>query len=410
MARFRSEGAPGNPRLPAGLMVILLASACSAGHANLEGSAPPSPQSRDLTVERGRFDDRFLLTGQLVAVNADYLIVPRIPSWQTTIRWLEAEGAVVKAGQRTVEFDTASFAQDLGEKRSAWEQAQSDLEQSDADRASQRAEKEWAVAQKTVAVEKAKIAAATPAEFVRGKDYQDNQLALTRAMTELDKAREDLSAFEESSAETVLQKTIAVEKSRRELDASGQAIDGMVLKAPRDGIFVVADHPWQGRKIQVGDSVWVGLPVASLPDLSAMQVEAKLSDVDDGRIVVGLPVACILDAYPERTYTGRIAEITPVAQEAAGRSLRRAYNVRVLLDTADTERMRPGMSVKVEVHPKPRDGVLLAPRAGLDLEGKQPRARLASGEVVDVTIGDCNFDRCIVLGGVAEGAKLKAGE
>ena len=409
MPRFLSPGAPGNPLAPVGFLLLLMATACPTGHANLAGAGPSAPDPGDLTVHRGRFEDRFLLTGQLIAVNADNLVVPRIPNWQTTIRWLEAEGAVVKTGARVVEFDTASFAQDLGEKRLAWDQAQSDLDQSEADRVGQRAEREWDVAQKTIAVEKAKIAAATPPEFVRGKDYQDSQLALAQATTELDKAREDLSSFEESSAETVRQKRIAVEKARRELDASEQAMDGMILKAPRDGILVVADHPWQGRKIQVGDSVWVGLPVVSLPDLGAMEVEAKLSDVDDGRIAPGLPVVCVLDAYPERTYPGRIAEITPVAQEAAGRSLRRAYNVRVTLSTPDVERMRPGMSVKVEVRPVPCEDVLLAPRAGLDLAGKQPRARLASGETVDVTLGACARELCVIEGGIADGARLRAG-
>jgi len=409
MARFRSVRAQGNPLAVAGLALCALATACSVGHANLAGAEPPPHDPGDLTVHRGRFEDRFLLTGQLVAVNADNLVVPRIPSWQTTIRWLEAEGGVVKAGQKVVEFDTASFAQDFGEKSVAWEQAQSDLDQSEADRVGRRAEKEWEVAQKMIAVEKAKISAETPLEFVRGKDYQDSQLALARAKTELEKAREDLSAFEASSAEAVRQKTIAVEKSRRELDAADQAMSGMVLRAPRDGILVVAEHPWQGRKIEVGDSVWVGLPVVSLPDLSAMEVEAKLSDVDDGRIAPGLPVVCVLDAYPEREYAGRILEITPVAQEAAGRSLRRAYNVRVTLDAADAERMRPGMSVKVEVRKKPREDVLLAPRAGLDLAGKQPRARLASGETVDITVGACNRDLCVLEGGVADGARLRAG-
>jgi len=395
--------------IPLLVLLLLAAAGCSAGHADLAEPAPVRPKQGDLTVHRGSFEDRFLLTGQLIAVNADSLVVPRIPNWQTTIRWLEAEGSVVKAGARVVEFDTAAFAQDLGEKRLAWDQVQSDLEQSEADRVGQRAEREWEVAQRTIAVEKAKIAAATPQEFVRGKDYQDSQMALARATTELEKAQEALSSFEESSAETVRQKAIAVEKARRELDASEQAMDGMILRAPRDGILVVADHPWQGRKIQVGDSVWVGLPVVSLPDLGAMEVEAKLSDVDDGRIAPGLPAVCVLDAYPERTYPGRIAEITPVAQEAAGRSLRRAYNVRVTLAAPDVERMRPGMSVKVEVRPAPREDVLLAPRAGLDLAGKQPRARLASGETVDVTLGACSREQCVVEGGIADGARLRAG-
>lgn len=409
MARICPRGTRANPFAPVGAILLFMAAACSAGRADPPGIGPSRAEPGELAVHRGRFEDRFLLTGQLVAVNADNLVVPRIPSWQTTVRWLEDEGAVVKRGQRVVEFDTATFAQDLSEKRLASDQAQSDLDQSEADRAGQRAEKDFAVAQKSIAVEKAKIAAATPPEFVRGKEYQDNQIALSRAVTELEKAREDFSAFEASSAETVLQKKIALDKTRRELDAASEAMDGMVLTAPRDGILVVADHPWQGRKIQVGDSVWVGLPVVSLPDLGALQVEAKLSDVDDGRIAAGLPVSCVLDAYPDRTYTGRIAEITPVAQEAAGRSLRRAYNVRVTLDAADVERMRPGMSVKVEVRPQAREDALLAPRMGLDLAGPQPRARLASGQEVEVTLGSCNHDVCIVEGGLPDGARLRAG-
>jgi multidrug resistance efflux pump len=258
-----------------------------------------------------------------------------------------------------------------------------------------------------VAVDKAKIAAAIPAEFLRGKDYQENQMTLERANNDLEKAREDQRSRDTSTAETILQKRITLDKSRRELDAAALAMNGMILSAPREGILVVADHPWQGRKLQVGDSVWVGLPVVSLPDLSTLQVEAKLSDVDDGRIVPQLPVVCVLDAYPDRVFTGRVGDITPVAQEEQGRSLRRAFNVRIALDAPDAERMRPGMSVKVEVRRPSREDVLIAPRAGLDFSSAKPRARLASGKDVDVTLGGCNRESCVVESGLADGAKLR---
>lgn len=392
----------------AAALLCVAAAGCSAGHADPPAEARKTAVARDLAVHRGRFEDRFLISGQLVAIHADNLAVPRIPSWQTTIRWMEAEGTVVKAGQKLVEFDTSSFAQDYGEKVLARDQAESELEQAEADRAGAQADKEFQVAQKTIAVEKARIAAAIPADFIRGKEYQDHQMALKRAETDLEKAREDLAAQQTSSAETLLQKRIALDKARRELDAARLALDGMVLTAPRDGILVIADHPWQGRKLQTGDSVWVGLPVVSLPDLTAMRVDAKLSDVDDGRIAPGLPVACILDAYPDRTYTGRIAEITPVAQEEAGRSLRRAYNVHIELDKADSDRMRPGMSVKVEVRPPVREDVLIAPRSGLDFTGTAPRARLASGAAVEVKLGPCNADSCVIESGVEDGARLRS--
>ena len=398
----------GYQRTAAAAALLVAAAGCSAGRANAPDSGAARPRPGALKVHRGSFEDRFLLTGQLAAVHAENLAVPRIPSWQTTIRWIEEEGTLVRAGQRVVELDTSSFAQDYSEKVLGRDTAEADLEQAEADLAIQKGDKEFQLAQKKIAVDKAALNATIPAEFIRGKDYQENQMALRRAETDRDKAQEDLESLVLSSAETIRQKKIALDKAVRELQASRDAMEGMVLTAPRDGILVVGNDPRQGRKFQVGDSVWVGLPVASIPDLAVMRVEAKLSDVDDGRIVPGLTARCVMDAYPDRVYTGKVADITPVAQEEAGRSLRRAYNVRIELDASDAERMRPGMSVRVEVLAPPRADVLLAPRDGLDFDGPSPRARRATGDPVDVKLGPCNLDECVIESGIEDGAALRS--
>ena len=71
--------------------------------------------------------------------------------------------------------------------------------------------------------------------------------------------------------------------------------------------MVVRDHPWEGRRLQEGDGVWVGLPLAQLPELSSLRIEADLPDVDDGRIGAGMPATIILDAYPSLTFPARAA-------------------------------------------------------------------------------------------------------
>ena len=388
-------------------VLMAWAVACSSGGA----TSPPAPAvapGTDLVVRRGVFTGRFLLTGELEAVRSDKLIVPRIPNWQTTIRWMEAEGTLVKAGQRVVELDTSSFAADFKEKKLNVDVLEGELEQAAAERDANTNEKDFQVAQRRVAVDKAKVNAAIPAEFLRGQEWQENQMVQRRAETALEKAQEDLDSSVSAAEENVLQKRIELDKARRELEAARQAMEGMALTAPRDGILVVGDHPWEGRKLQIGDSVWVGLAVVSLPDLSEMRVAAKLSDVDDGRIVTGLPAVCTLDAFPEKTYAGRITLVMPVAQEQARRSLRRAYDVRVELETSDVDRMRPGMSVKVEVTPPPREGVLLAPRAGLDWSTGTPRALLAGGGESPVKLGPCNAQVCVVEDGVKEGVVLRS--
>lgn len=358
-------------------------------------------------MTRGPFVERFLVTGELEAVRSTYLSVPRVPTWETTIRWMEADGAAVKAGQKVIEFDNSSFTRDLEEKRLQRTQALADLEKKEAEIASQVAEREFQVDSRRIALDKAEREAAIPEELISRREYQEKQLAFERARVEHQKSLEDLEATRRSSEEEIEQRRIALARTQREIDLAQTAIQALVLSAPRDGIFVVGDH-WQGRKLQVGDTVWVGMPVASLPELEAMSVGIDLSDVDDGRVVPGMSAVCTLDTYPDRTFRGRVTAINAVAQEAEGRSLRRAFAGRVSLDEVDPERMRPGMSVKVEVQAARTEGALLAPRAALDLSGDKPRALLARGGEVEVKLGMCNATACIVESGLSEGDRLRA--
>ena len=164
-------------------------------------------------------------------------------------------------------------------------------------------------------------------------------------------------------------------------------------------------HPnWrEDRKLQIGDTVWVGLPVMRIPDLTEMEVVARLSDVDDGKVTPRMTARCTLDTYPDVEFPGEVVEISPIAQEHGRRSLRRAFRLNVRLDRSDPERMRPGMSVKVEIEAPDHGPVLLAPRAGLDLASDPPTARLASGRRKEVELGACNPRDCIVECGLDEG-------
>lgn len=380
---------------------------CGGGGPLVAAGASAATRS-DLTVRRGTFRERFLMTGELEAVRSNDLSVPQMPTWQTTIRWLESDGATVLKGQKVVEFDNASFISDLEERRLRTAQAASDLDQKAAEIAAGLAEKEFQVEQRRVELEKSRTDASVPRDLLAERQYQERQLALVRAEIEHQKAMEELEAYRKSSQEEVVQLRIALDKARREIAVAERTIEQLILTAPRDGILVVAEHPWEGRKLQVGDNAWVGLTVVRIPELDAMKVEVNLSDVDDGKVAPGMHVTCVLDTYPDLLFQGRLGEITPVAQEDERRSLRRSFRAEVALEKADPVRMRPGMSVKVEVDAARRDGVLLAPREALDLLVNPPRAFLAGGGDKPVKLGMCNASDCIVEDGLEEGARLRS--
>jgi HlyD family secretion protein len=390
--------------------VCLLLLACLAPLAGCSGTGARAESSREagLTAHRGTFRQRLILSGELAAERGDSLNVPRTNAFQLTIRWLAPDGVPVKAGDPVVAFDNSQFSSDLEEKRLSASQAGSDLATAKADVKTGAAERRFNVEKARADLEKAKLDAAIPKELLALREYQERQLALKRAETELAKAEEVLRSESRVSDTDVELKKISLDKSQREIHTSEEAIEALNLKAPRDGMVLVGTHPFEGRKLQVGDSVWPGMSVATLPDLSSMMVQANLSDVDDGRIKPGMQVVCTLDAYPDTPYRGRVVDVSPVARESQRSPLLHYFPVRIALENVDTRHMRPGMSVRVEVLEAETQDALLVPRAAIDFAAGGPRVLLDAGGAAPVRLGPCSADTCVVQSGVTEGTRLRS--
>ncbi|MBC8070036.1 MAG: HlyD family efflux transporter periplasmic adaptor subunit, partial [Deltaproteobacteria bacterium] len=202
-------------------------------------------------------------------------------------------------------------------------------------------------------------------------------------------------------------KRIAFEKAERKLVAAREQLASLDVHAPRDGVVLIGTHPWEGRKLKVGDNIWPGLTIVRLPDLSDMVVQARLDDVDDGRIHAGMAVRCFVDAFADRPLAGHITAVSPVAQEVAQLSTRRYFTVRIELDEADPEILRPGLSVRAEVITRSIDDALLVPRTAIDLLTQPPRAQRAAGTEVELELEACDAQRCAVRSGLAEGDRLR---
>ncbi len=387
----------------------LAAASCAA-----PGAGSPEPSSGasgstggPLVVHRGDFERRVLLTGELEASEAAELVVPRTPSWQVEVRWLADNGAAVRAGEKVVDLDNSAVASDLEEKEIALRQNQAELTSRQAELTGQTREKEFAVEKAKAELEKAEIQAKVPAGIVPRQELEDRKLALDEARAELAKAEADLQSQRKSAQADLEVQRIEIRKARREIDAAREAIGRLTLYAPRDGIFLVANQPWQHRTLQVGDSVWTGLVVGTIPDLSTLVVSARLPDVDDGEIAAGMPAEVILDAYPDETFEAKVAEVAQVAQAEGPASLRRHFRVRIDLGRVETDRMIPGMSARVEVIADRRSDVLIAPRAAIvSASAEDGSAVLAAGGTAPVRLGPCNELECVVEDGLEEGARL----
>ncbi len=383
---------------------LLIASAVLTGCFSGNADTPPPGELR---VRKGELASDLILSGELEAARGESLNVPPLPSWQTAIKWIAEDGSTVKAGEPAVELDNTSLTADLESKRQTLTQALQELQQNEAQWSADLEQKQLEAEKARSEMEKAKLDVVIPRELLSTKAYEEKQTTLRRTTVAGEKAVDVLASRRTAVAAERRNLELRIEKAQRDIATAERAIEELVLRAPRDGIIVIRDIPWEGRKMQTGDTVFVGMALAMLPDLDSLRVKAALADVDDGKIAVGMPVTVTLDAFPQVPYTGRIVGISAVAQESRRQSLRRQFEVQIALDKLDSERMRPGLSARVIVNRGRNAQLLLAPRAAIDFSGPKPRAHLAGGETKEVKLGPCNAQDCVVLDGLTAGEKLE---
>ena len=376
-----------------------MAIACFSGYRENEGD-------QALKVRRGTFTSNVLLTGELEAARGAAITVPALPNWQTSIKWLATDGQPVRQGERVVELDNSTFTSDRDSKRQAELQAIQEMQQRSEEWKADLEQKRLDYEKRKSEMEKAKLDADVPRDVLSAREFEERQTRYSRGKVEFEKARDLLGSQQAAVQSDRKNLEIRLQKAQREIRRAEAGIAELVLRAPRDGIVVIREIPWEGRKLQQGDTVWVGFPLALIPELDSLQVSVSLPDVDDGRVAVGMPVAVTLDGYPNLTFNGKVTTISAIAQESARQSLRRAFKVYVTLEKIDHGRMRPGLSARVVIGGGKLPDRLIASRVALDLSGKEPMARLASGKSVPVKLGPCNAQECVIASGLEEGQRL----
>jgi HlyD family secretion protein len=253
-----------------------------------------------------------------------------------------------------------------------------------------------------------------PLEYRDPKDRPALQSKWEQTHAALEKAKLDRDAYEVTARADLTAARSTEEKARRELETAENSLVSMSVLAPRAGIFIVGMNfnqwgPDGPRKLQPGDNVWGGFPVGTIPDPSEMEVEAVLTEADNGRIAAGMSARCILDTYPDRVFEGRVADVGSVAAEALQNgpfTTRAGFAVHVALERTDPL-MRPGLSVRIEVVRRSWQKALSVPRGAVRFEKDGPVVR-RGGASAPVRLVGCTPTECVVESGLSEGDRVSA--
>ena len=134
---------------------------------------------------------------------------------------------------------------------------------------------------------------------------------------------------------------MSVRQAEAALETAQVALAETELKAPFAG--TIADVT-----IEVGEAVLPGAPVIVIADFSPWRVEMDdLSELNVVHVQVGQEAEVRVDALPDRTFHGRVAEVPLISELKQGDV---TYAVVIELDDVGDAPLRWGMKVFVDIH------------------------------------------------------------
>ena len=187
------------------------------------------------------------------------------------------------------------------------------------------------------------------------------QAAMDTAQTNYDTAvaqKDVAKAQVESAASQVESSKAQVEQAKASLKVSETNLRYATIRSPVNGIVI-------SRNVDVGQTVAASLQAPTLftiaKDLTQMQVDTNVSEADIGRVAVGQEAIFTVDAYPEKTFRGKVSEIrnAPITIQNVV-----TYDVVIQVDNKDLK-LKPGMTANVSVLIEHKERVLKIPNAAL---------------------------------------------
>ncbi|HNX93674.1 MAG TPA: efflux RND transporter periplasmic adaptor subunit [Holophaga sp.] len=163
----------------------------------------------------------------------------------------------------------------------------------------------------------------------------------------------------------------------RGIPISGNATTQIArVTSPMNGVVIK-------RGVELGDTITSGVSsynagtvVYTVADLGSLIIRVNLNEVDIAKVKVGQAVRISLDAYPQRTFTGKVRFLAPSAELV---DKIKVFKVEIALDDL-SDVYRTGMSANIEILGEKRPKALSIPLEALQRkDGQTVVYRLKSG-------------------------------
>lgn len=178
----------------------------------------------------------------------------------------------------------------------------------------------------------------------------------------------------------------AVQQAEAGVEEAQDRLEKTIIRADMDGKVTRLE-------VEVGETVVVGTMnnpgslILSVSDLSVIEVVVQVDETDVPLLSLGDSAAVEIDAFPNRTFSGRVTEIgnsaiRPPSQQASGQQAAIDFEVVITLDPTDAE-LRPDLSATADVITDVRNQVASIPIIALTVRAPEDDSTRALMEASD---------------------------
>ncbi len=265
------------------------------------------------------------------------------------VRLAVKEGDPVKKGQFLLQLDATQYQAQLRQSQAALDAAKSNLRLSE------------------VSLQRSESLLKRKESLFDRKLVSPEEIEIARTEHNTDQARADVNR------EEVARATAAVQSSQDNLRKT-------IFHSPIDGT-VTQLNVERGEIVMVGTMNNPGTVVLSVADLRSMKVEADVDETDVASIRLGQTATVKVDALPDTTLTGRVAEIanSPKISELGTQEQQTNFVVDVRIDNPPPT-LRPGMTADVEIKTGTKKDVLRVPIQAVVVRTAEELSKAKSGK------------------------------
>jgi RND family efflux transporter MFP subunit len=367
-----------------------------------------------VSATRGPLTERIVERGSLYAVESTDLVY-RGPTGgkssveAVTIKDVVGNGSRVKKGDPVIHFDPSGYLELLGKQKEVVVKAEA--EQRRAAAALERIKSENRIDVKLAEID-VRLAELALRQYKGNDDLQKETLAVQvdRAALLLERVKLQGLPKLEKATDLLDAKKSACNAEWDRLRAIEKDITNCVMTAPQDGVAV---YYVPERKdllpIAVGEPVREGQKLLSISDLKQMAVSTRVPESLIASVRVGQAAKIQVDAFPNRTYAGKVSKVANVARQADWlKTGAKLYMVMISID-GENKALKPGMSAETTIVIGEQADCLRVPAMAVLGKGKETFCYvLAANElhVRKVTVGLSDGKLVEILTGLKNGDQV----